>query len=165
VNAPLKPLAGAALIAGAARIAAAFIPYVPDSIGLEALYAVIDLGMMFGLQGLAAVWGNAWNTLSVIGFGVALTGISLIIGPDPKMFGIDFYIAGSAVYLIGLSCISFLLLSQKRLQFPAIMWIVCFLTSLATFVTAIPLIPMIAGLALGLGFLGLGVQLLRQRAP
>jgi hypothetical protein len=163
MNPPIKLLAGAALLAGTLRIVAAFIPYVPNSTWLELLYATIDLGMLFGLLGLASIWGNAWNAASTLSFGVALSGLSLIIGPDPKVFGIDFYIAGSAIYLLGLSGISTCLLYQRRVQIPAVFWLLCFGASLATLAVSSPLIVMGAGITLSLGFIGLAVNLWQWR--
>jgi hypothetical protein len=42
----------AAVIGGVTRFIAAFIPYVPENMPLEALYALMDICFLFGLMGI-----------------------------------------------------------------------------------------------------------------
>jgi hypothetical protein len=82
--------AAAAVVAGALRIVSTFIPYEANSAGLEALYGVIDLCLMFGLVAVYVASAEAIGMAGLAFFLVALAGVASIVGPDAPAFGIDF---------------------------------------------------------------------------
>jgi catechol 2,3-dioxygenase-like lactoylglutathione lyase family enzyme len=153
----LKLFAAAAMVGGALRVAAAFIPYVPQSPVLESLYAAIDLGFLFGL---AAIYWPASERLGwagATGYVIATAGAASLIGPDPRMFGLEFYMVGSAIFELGLLALSIALLRRNILRPAALLWI----TSLAAGVIAVAaggneIAFALAGTALGLGFVWAG---------
>lgn len=151
----------AAIAAGALRIVSTFIPYEPNSAGLETLYGVIDLGLMFGL---VAVYIASAEALGVAGLGfffIALAGVASIVGPDAPAFGIDFYRIGALVFVAGLAGLSVQLLRAGLMRVSAVLWLGTFAASLLT--VAAPQAFIAAGLAIGAGYVLAGVELLRVR--
>lgn len=151
----------AAVVAGVLRIVSTFIPYEPNSPGLEALYGVIDLGLMFGL---VAVYIASAEAVGLAGLGLfllALAGVASIVGPDAPAFGIDFYRIGALVFVSGLAGLSVLLLRAGMMRNSAVLWLATFAASLATVVA--PQAFMAAGLAIGAGYVLAGLELLRNR--
>jgi hypothetical protein len=161
LHALLRLSAAAAIGGGALRVVAAFIPYVPQSAPLETLYAAIDLGFLFGLA--AAYWPLSvrlgWP--GAAGYVIATAGAASLIGPDPRMFGLDFYLVSSAIFELGLLVLAISGLYRKALRPAALLWI----TSPAAAVTAFAaggndLAFKVAGTALGLGFIWAGYNAL-----
>jgi hypothetical protein len=101
---PLHRLAGvAAVIAGVLRVAAAFTGGVVTGEAAEVLYAVIDIAAVFGILGFYLRHRSRLGGLGIFGFAVALVGAASIVGPDGVMYGVELYMAGSAVLLLGLA--------------------------------------------------------------
>ncbi|HSI19881.1 MAG TPA: hypothetical protein VK980_19090 [Sphingomonas sp.] len=143
-------MAGA--VGGGLRIAAAFIPYTPGQPWLEALYAVIDIGMMFGLLAAWLFAAEAVGRIGLGGFAVALTGLASIVGPDSHAFGIDFYMLGASVFMLGLTVLAIQLVRRRTLVVAGWLWLVA-ATAGAVFALAAAAPALIAsGAALGLGF-------------
>jgi hypothetical protein len=163
----MKPLikwgAVAAIVGGVLRIVATFIPYLPHSAALESLYGVIDVCLMFGLIALYLDTGNDLGGLGLGFFAVALIGIASIIGPDPTQFGIDFYQAGSAVFLVGMTGLSVCLFRRGRYRIPACLWMASALLGVAASAGAGATAFAGAGLLLGAGFLTAGIAVARFR--
>ena len=147
----------AGIAGGTLRILSTFVPYVPDSPGLEALYGVIDALLMFGLMGIyfAVAGETGWTGLA--GFVIAVTGLASIVGPDPVRFGIDFYLAGSACFLAGLAVLSAALIMSGRLRLPAGGWLVSFALALTGAGTGQPVPIAASGAVCGLAFLLAGL--------
>ncbi len=146
-----------AMIGGALRILAAFIPYVPQSPFLESLYAAIDVCFLFGLAAIYWPVSNRLGWLGAAGYFVATTGAASIVGPDARMFGLEFYMVGSAVFELGLLVLAVLFIRYNVFRPAAALWIV----SLAAAVLAVAtggdtLAFVVAGTALGLGFIWAG---------
>lgn len=142
--------AGAAILGGGLRVAAAFIPFTPQSPPLEAFYATIDLSLLFGLM---AIYANESQELGWPGLGafaVSFAGLASIAGPDAAMFGVDWYRAGAGVAALGLAAFGVTLLAARRLAIPALCWI-------ATPVVALISVQF-AGVAFGLGFVAAGLS-------
>jgi hypothetical protein len=151
----------AAVAGGALRIVSTFVPYTANSPGLEALYGVIDLGLMFGLVTVYVAGAEAVGLAGLGFFFVALAGVASIVGPDAPAFGIDFYRIGALVFVAGLAGLSVQLLRAGLMRASAVLWLVTFAASLATVV--LPQAFIVAGLAIGAGYVFAGVELLRLR--
>lgn len=158
----IRPGALAAIAAGALRIVSTFIPYQAESVGLEALYGVIDLGLMFGLVAVYAAVAGRVGTIGLFGFAVALAGVASIVGPDGEMFGVAFYRVGALVFVAGLALLAAAMLRSGALRMPALVWLGTFGASLAAI--AWPPAFMAAGLLLGAGYVLAGVGLMRTRS-
>ena len=164
-----------AIIGGVLRIVASFIPYIPESPWpespwpespwLEGYYAVIGICLMFGLIGIfvqtvdiVSVWGK-------FGWTIAMIGQASIIGPDARMFGIDFYMAGSFILLPGLAIWSLALLRGGVMRAAAGWWLTGGALAAATILSGIAGLVPAAGVALGLGFVVAGRAGLAQPQP
>lgn len=138
---------------GALRIVSAFIPYVPDSARLELLYGAIDIGLLFGLIAAYLFAAEAVGRLGQIGFVVALIGLASIVGPDSHAFGIDFYLLGSAVYMLGLMVLAFCLVRRRALVAAGWLWLVAAAASIVFATAAAAPALVVSGVALGLGYI------------
>jgi hypothetical protein len=143
----------AAVLGGALRIAAAFVPYTPQSPPLEAFYALIDVSILFGLAAIYAREAEALGWPGLIAFAVAFAGLASIVGPDATMFGIDWYQAGATMAALGLAAFGAALLFARRMIVAALCWIA--VPAVATI--APPLMAFqAAGVLFGLGFVMTG---------
>lgn len=154
----LKAGAVAAIAGGCLRIAAVFIPYAPQSVGLETLYAVIDLCLLFGLSAIFWRCADRLGWVSATGYLLASAGLASIVGPDPQMFGLEFYLVGSGVFEIGLLVLAIAMVRRRQLRLAAWLWIVSAIASLAIPAGGGELAYGLAGLSLGLGFAWAGTR-------
>jgi hypothetical protein len=154
----------AAVLAGVLRFVAQAIPYVPDSAGLELLYGTIDIGFVIALAGLVAL---AAPQIGSAGLGLllaALGGVASIVGPDAKAFGIDFYIAGSAVFTFSLGLAAPWLAALPGMRGAALAWALAALAGLISGLSGAAAAFIAAGLLLALGFILAGPALWRGKA-
>ena len=161
---PLIRLGGiTAIVGGGLRVAAGFITYVPGSAMLEALYAVIDIGLLFGL--IAIYLGSAAQTgrPGLAGFCLALTGLASIVGPDAPAFGVDFYQFGSAIFVLGLVPLAVQLVRLRIQRLTGAAWLISAGLGLVSAVTHSAWAFAAAGVALGMGFALGGANLLRTK--
>jgi hypothetical protein len=154
-----------AIIGGGLRAVATFVPYAADSARLEALYGVIDVGLLFGLIAIYLDGAAAGGRAALTGFSIALIGMASIVGPDAQAFGIDFYLAGSLVLLVGLSILAAAFWRAGWSRLPAQAWLLATLLAILGGVSAQPLLIGAGGLVLGLGFVLAGAQILQRFAP
>lgn len=152
-----------ALIGGGLRIAVSFIEHHSTVVWLEALYAVIDLSLLFGLVGI--YWTNAGRTgaLGLIGFMLALAGLASIVGPDATDFGVDFYALGSSILVCGLALFAVALIRSRTMIGASLCWLVAMVSGLGFSVLAVPWLFVIAGLSFSSGFVAAGLALIRQK--
>jgi hypothetical protein len=111
-------LAGfAALGAGALRIVSALIPFESGSLGLEALYAAIDVGLLFGTIGICLDHRGALGPVGLTGAAVLLCGVASIVGPDTTFLGVDTYAVGVRIIALGvvLTCVPLILARRMML--------------------------------------------------
>lgn len=153
--------AWAAMAAGALRIATTFIPYEANAAPLETLYAIIDLGLVFGLIAIYLATADAVGVAGLLAFIVALSGLTSIVGPDAIMLGVDFYRIGALIFVLGLAGLAFQLLRAQTLRATATLWLLTLAASLAS--AFIPQAFLAAGLTLGAGYVLAGAFLLRAR--
>ena len=161
----LTVAARCAIIGGVLRIVASFIPYVPESPWLEGYYAIIDICLVFGLIGIFAQTVDIIGVWGKFGWTIAMIGQSSIIGPDARMFGIDFYMAGSFILLPGLAIWSLALLRGGVMRAAAGWWLTGAGLAVATILSGIAGLVPAAGVALGLGFVVAGRACLAPPQP
>ncbi|MFM5895134.1 MAG: hypothetical protein ACKOQM_11995 [Novosphingobium sp.] len=142
----------AAALAGVLRLIAQFIPYVPDSAGLELLYGAIDVGFTLAMTGLVALCAPRIPWPGLVLLLTALIGVASIVGPDKTAFGIDFYLAGSAVFALSLGLAAPWLARLPGLKAPAGAWALGALAALASAAGLGAAAFAAAGLLLALGF-------------
>ena len=118
--------AAAAITGGALRIVSTFIPHEANSPGLEALYGVIDLGLMFGLVAVYIASAEAVGIAGLALFLVALAGVASIVGPDAPAFGGDLYRIGALVFVAGLAGLSVQLLRAGVMRVSVGFWLATF---------------------------------------
>ncbi len=158
------PCARSAVIGGALRIAASFVPHIPASPWLEAYYAVIDICLLLGLIGIYGITADKLGNAGRAGFAVALIGQASIIGPDAAMFGIDFYVTGSLLLLAGLSIWSLALLRAGLMRIVAACWLLSAGCAVAAGISGSAGFVPAAGVALGLGFVLAGLSCITRQA-
>jgi hypothetical protein len=143
-----------AVLGGALRVASAFIPYTPQSPGLEALYAVIDMSLLFGLVAIYTREAEGLGWPGLVSFIVAFVGLASIVGPDATTFGIDWYQVGASIAALGLAMLGVVLLTARRLIVAALCWIAVPIAALA----APPQLGfLMAGCLFGVGFVMAGI--------
>ena len=148
------------LVGGALRVVSTFIPYVPGSAALEALYAVIDLGMLFGLIAVGLAASDALGRIGFAFWAIAIAALASIVGPDPVAFGVDFYRLGAAVFVLALGAMAAVLLARRTQRLPAALWLASAAVGLLSGVAG-PLAFALAGITLGAGFVAAGLALRR----
>lgn len=142
-------LAGAA--GGALRVASSFVPYAPQSVALEALYAVIDVGMLLGLVGVHMQTAARTGVAGFVFFSLSLAALASIVGPDATMFGVDFYRVGASLFALALAGYAATLMFARVQHVAATLWILCAVSGLVAVTGSSPAF-MAAGITLGLGY-------------
>lgn len=154
-----------AILGGALRIIAAFVPFTPESAALEAFYAVIDLSLMAGLAAIYGAHASRFGLVGLAGFLLAFAGLASIIGPDPMMFGIDFYQLGVGVIGLGTVLLGLRMVVLQGLRTPGSCWLLAFVAGLVASTGIGAVAFMLAGILFGAGFVAAGVALLRRGQP
>jgi hypothetical protein len=154
----------AAMLGGVLRIASSFIPYQAEQPWLEGLYGLIDLCLLFGLMAVYLAFAERLGAAGFVLFAAAAAGLASIVGPDARMFGVDFYRAGAIVFMVSLGSLAIQLLRKKTLAISAVLWLAALACSLASPIFATPLAFMGAGILLGAGYVLAGLAILRLRA-
>lgn len=152
--------ARSAMIGGALRIIASFVPYTPESIALETFYAIIDVFLLFGLLAMFSRLATPPHRLATSGLVIAIIGQASIIGPDAAMFGVDFYLAGTAVLLVGLGLTSAAMMRAGAMGLVAAWWLGSIALALAAAIAESSILAAAAGVAFGMGFVLAGRALL-----
>lgn len=153
--------AWAAMLGGAMRIATAFIPYTPETIWLEILYAVIDVLMLIATLAIYIRHMASLGAIGLFAASLACLGFASIIGPDPVMFGIDFYRLGAGVIAISMAVLGVQMLRAKALQVASILWLLALAFALGLAALQMPLLLVASGVTFGLGFIAAGLDGLR----
>ena len=151
----------AGLIGGALRMATALIPPMPDPGWNEALYGIVDVGMMLGLIGFYLKVAARVGLAGLAGFVLALIGIASLVGPDGQAFGVDFYRLGAALFLAGLVVLAVSMSLRGSRSVAALLWLASASAAGLFMVMGHPVWLSLAGLALGGGFVAAGVSTLR----
>ncbi len=151
----------AAIVGGALRIVAPLMTPMFDAPATEALYAVIDLGMLFGLVGVYVQTADRLGPIALVAFVTAFAALASIVGPDPTLFGIDFYRMGASVFSVALGAFATTLAHGRMHRTAAGLWMI----SPAMGATALILTgPWLAGagMTLGAGFVFAGLASMRE---
>ncbi|PCI59882.1 MAG: hypothetical protein COB37_10575 [Kordiimonadales bacterium] len=118
--------------------------------------------MLFGLIGIYLKSADRTGWLGLIGFALAAAGLASIVGPDALMFGIEFYLIGGTLAMIGLA-----LLGIARLKNSvgpkgiALIWPSALAVGTLGTLTMNPLLGfMIPGVLFGVGFVAIGLHLI-----
>ncbi len=143
---------------------AAFIPFTPETLWLEALYALIDVLMLVATLALYIRYMSAIGLIGLLSAAGAMLGFASIIGPDPVMFGIDFYQLGAGMIVISMALLGVQLLRVKRQRLAAVLWLLALVFTVGLAVLAMPGLLVASGVAFGLGFVAAGARLLRNSA-
>jgi hypothetical protein len=162
----LFALSGVAAIAGGLlRILAAF-PLITDPVTLEWLYAAIDVLLLMGLMGIYLARAERLGFLGLASFGVAVTALSFIGGPDADPFGFSTYEEGAtalAIAMVGLS-IAWLQRGERPIWAPLCWFGSIVAVGALAFVTPLANYGIVAaGVLFGLGFALAGLDLLKPR--
>lgn len=154
----------AAALAGGLRLIAQVLPYTPDNPGLAALYAMIDIGFLLALVALVAGLAGRIALPGLVLLLAATVGAASIIGPDRVVFGVDFYLAGSALFALALAAATPWLARLTAFRLPGRLFAAA--GAFALIAGAWPASPsfIVAGLALAAGFLLLAPALWREAA-
>lgn len=147
------------MVAGALRVATAFIPYDPESALLEGLFAFIDCGLLFGLIAVYLMAGERLGWSGLACFSISLAALASIVGPDSTKFGVDWYKVGAATFLIALSGLAACLIRERTLVAASACWILALMIGLLA--TWLPPAFAASGALLGVGYLLAGRSLLR----
>lgn len=155
-----------ALVGGGLRIVTAFVPYHSGSALLETAYAIVDLGMLFGLIAVGLATSEALGRIGFAFWAIALAALASIVGPDAQAFGIDFYRLGAGIFIVALGAMAGVLLWRRALRAASASWLAgAAFGLLAGTGSAIAFVA--AGVALGAGFVTAGIALRRldQQPP
>ena len=152
----------AGVVGGALRVVTAFIPFAPEHALLEALYAVVDIGMMFGLIAVYLTTAEGVGMMGLVGFAVSLVGLSSIVGPDLHEFGIDFYRLGAFVFLLGLSILAVQLIRSRQLAATRELWLAAAVAAITFAVLGNMIALTLSGIALGSGFVAAGISIRKR---
>jgi hypothetical protein len=145
---------------GALRGVTTFLPWQAANAMLETIYAATDLAMLFALIAAGLATARALGRTGFACWAVALAGLASIVGPDPVMFGIDFYTLGAGIFVLALGAMAVVLIARRTLRPAAGLWVASAALALAS--VASPLAFAAAGLVLGLGFVAAGWAMLRH---
>lgn len=154
----------AALFAGIARAALALNIFAIPNHWLPGLYTAIDIGLLLGLVGAyLQAQGLRHNKLYHWGFVVSLGGIAFIAGPEASFYGHSAYQLGTTVIGIGLLLWALPQLrgqGQTAAAYLLLASVACGIA--AMFLNIDSELNSASGLLFGLGFVLIGVQLLRR---
>lgn len=152
-----------ALLAGLLRTAASFLPFfkVESSTGVELLYFLIDILILFGLIGVYLIQHEKAGYNGFFGFLLAMTGTALIVGPE----GADIYRMGAGTIALGMLLLAFGSLRANVLTNRApLFWMASTLSGIVGSWfsgRATEYGFFIAGLAFGLGFALAGYEIIK----
>ena len=150
----------AAIVGGALRAMTAFIPYVPDSVWQEAVFAVVDIGLLFGLIALYCANAEALGRAGLFIWAIALAALASIVGPDARAFDIDWYFLGAAVFLLALGALAALMIVHRVSRLAAATWLGALAAGLIVPTQFHDIAFLASGALLGLGFVFAGIELL-----
>ncbi len=154
----------AAITAGALRIATSFVPYTEGGAGLEALYLIVDILILFGILGIYAASSVRLGSWGFTGFVLAVVGSAVIAGPDGRIGRVEMYPAGSL--LLGTGVVLLALASWRAGTSPpwvAILWMASMAAGIAGAAIGVGALWALSGVAFGVALVGAGRYASRAR--
>ncbi len=160
----IRSLGVLGILAGGGRLVVSYVPELQNDTVREALYLLIDLGLLFGLTGFFLAVATAVGRLGFLGYLVGASGIALISGPDGMFMGRDIYQAGSLVIGAGLVLLSVSLFLKGVQVLPGVFWVLAVISGLiGPYLDYGTAAEMLTGTFFGLGFLVAGLVAVTQR--
>ena len=163
-----------AILAGLLRAATSFLPYLTteQGPGLEVLYLITDVLILFGLLGVYGFQHERAGASGFAGFLLSLTGTALIVGPDGAIGNLDMYIAGALLISLGIVLLSIGTWRAAQLsRWVPILWVLSTVVGIGGFLLGgLDWTFLVAGVTFGLGFLIAGIHIwtdpaLKQAGP
>jgi hypothetical protein len=94
--------AAAAIVAGSLRVGSSFLGPRLGTTAAELLYLVIDIGFVLAIPGAYLSRHAQLGIAGFVGFLLALCGAASIVGPDGELAGVQMYLLGGGVLVLGL---------------------------------------------------------------
>jgi hypothetical protein len=150
----------AAILGGALRIADAFLGSSGSQFQQLAYFAT-DVMLIFGLCGIYFSRSDRLGFPGLFGFVLAITGILMVRSAALSVFGLNAYLVGAAVTLLGVDLISVIMLIRGVFsKLVPVLWIASLVFGvLGLFGAAASWAVPLAGVAFGVGFIAAGVIL------
>ena len=149
--------ATAAVAAGALRTATSFVPYTEAGAGLEALYLIVDILILFGVLGVYAASSGQLGSWGFTGFVLAVVGSAIIAGPDGRIGPADMYAVGALS--LGTGVVLLAVASWRARTLPrwiAILWITSMGAGIAGAAIDLGALLVLSGVAFGVALMGAG---------
>jgi hypothetical protein len=157
-------LAASAIAGGLLRIASSFAVSALDPKLLEILYGIIDLLLLLGLAGILLTWRGELQRLGYAGVAVAAIGLTVIRATAFSKLAMSGYAIGAGIATLGVALLSADLLWRRAGTLLApLFWLAAFVLALASVVVPNILVPTLAGIAFGAGFVFAGIDLLTAK--
>jgi hypothetical protein len=155
--------AAAAIVAGALRVGSSFLGPRLGTTAAELLYLVIDIGFVLAIPGAYLSRHAQLGVAGFVGFLLALCGAASIVGPDGELAGVQMYLVGGGVLVLGLGTLGAaqLRLGAQRLG-SSIGWIAALVGTIAAAASQAPWLFTLAGVLFGLAFIASGHELLSE---
>lgn len=154
----------AAITAGVLRAGTSFLPSSASGTGIELLYLVIDLLLLFAIVAVYAYVRERSGVAGLVGFVLALAGTGSIVGPDGTLGGVDMYVAGASTLSLGLAVLS--VGAWRRAALPraaCALWLGSTVIGVGGYTIRGPgVLVTLAGLAFGIGFVVAGLRMWRE---
>lgn len=144
------------------NIGSSFIPFTEGSMVLESFYLAIDLSLLFGLLSIYTFFAHKLGTKGVVSFVLAMAALASIVGPETEAFGLDLYLLGSAILVLGMASLSISLLLNEVLIASACCWIATLILAMSAAFFQDTYTVAAAGTLFGFGFILAGYELIRE---
>lgn len=150
---------------GTLRTATSFLAYTEPAAGLEILYLVIDILILFGILGVYAARRGRFGSWGFAGFVLAVGGSAIITGPDGRIGPVEMYSAGSLSLGLGLVFLAVGSWAARAVpRWVAILWVASTGAGIVGAAAGLDGLFVLAGVAFGVAFIGAGAHTWRACA-
>jgi len=132
---------------------------------LEVLYAIIDVLMVAATLAIYVRYMSGLGVIGLIAAALACLGFASIIGPDPVMFGIDFYRLGAGIIVVSMALLAVQLLRAGEMRVASGLWLLALAFALGLSALEEPGFLVASGVTFGAGFIAAGLSLLSPVRP
>jgi hypothetical protein len=155
--------AAAAIVAGVLRVGSSFLGARLGTTAAELLYLVIDIGFVLAIPGAYLSRHAQLGIAGFVGFLLALCGAASIVGPDGELAGVQMYLLGGGVLVLGLGTLGAAQLRLGALRLgSSIGWLAALVAMIAAAASQAPWLLTLAGVLFGLAFIASGRELLSE---